>query len=90
MLPLARPALTTVVMLNAIHFWNELLLAITMNPNPKMRTLPAQIWHFVGEHGVDYALASASLVVAAAPVLILYIFMSERFIEGLTAGAIRG
>ena len=56
----------------------------------QLRTLPAQIWHFVGEHGVDYALASTSLVVAAAPVLILYLFMSERFIEGLTAGAIRG
>ena len=90
MLPLARPAMATVILLNFMHFWNELLLAITMNPNPEMRTLPAQIFHFVGEHGVDYALAGASLVSAAAPVIVLYLFLSERFIEGLTAGAIKG
>jgi ABC-type glycerol-3-phosphate transport system permease component len=90
MLPLARPAILTVVLFNAMNFWNELLLAITMTPSPEMRTLPAQIWHFIGEHGVDYALASTSLVVAAAPILLLYLFFSERFIQGLTAGAVKG
>jgi ABC-type glycerol-3-phosphate transport system permease component len=90
MLPLARPAILTVVLFNTMSFWNELLLAITMTPNPAMRTLPAQIWHFIGEHGVDYSLASTSLVVAAAPILVLYLFFSERFIQGLTAGAVKG
>lgn len=41
MLPLARPALSTVLLINFIHFWNELLLAITMITDPDMRTLPA-------------------------------------------------
>ena len=45
---------------------------------------------FVGEHGSDYAIASASVVSAAAPIFILYVFMSERFAEGLTAGGIKG
>ena len=80
----------TVVLLNFIHFWNELLLAVTMVTKPALRTLPSAMMMFVGEHGSDYAIAAASLVTAMLPILILYLVMSERFIQGLTAGAIKG
>lgn len=90
MLPLARPALATVILLNFLHFWNELLLAVTMVTDPTKRTLPAAMMMFVGEHGSDYAIAAASLVSAMLPVLILYLVLSDKFIEGLTAGALKG
>ena len=90
MLPLARPALATVILLNFMFFWNELLLAVTMVTNPELRTLPAAMMMFVGEHGSDYAMAATSLVTSAAPIVILYLFLSERFIEGMTAGAVKG
>jgi raffinose/stachyose/melibiose transport system permease protein len=90
MLPLARPALSTVILLNFLSFWNELLLAITMVTKPDLRTLPSAMMMFVGEHGSDYAMAAASLVTAMLPVLILYLILSDKFIEGLTAGAVKG
>jgi raffinose/stachyose/melibiose transport system permease protein len=90
MLPLTRPAIATVVLINFLNFWNELLLAITMITNPDLRTLPAAMMMFVGEHGSDYAVAAASLVTAMLPVLILYLFLSDKFIEGLTEGALKG
>lgn len=90
MLPLARPAVATILLLNFLHFWNELLLALTMVTNPAMRTLPAAIFHFVGEFRAEYGMAASSLVTAMLPVLILYLFLSERFVEGLTAGALKG
>ena len=90
MLPLTRPALVTVILINAIHFWNELMLAITMVTKPTLRTLPAAMMMFAGEHGSDYAIAAASLVSAMLPVLILYLFLSDKFIKGLTAGALKG
>jgi raffinose/stachyose/melibiose transport system permease protein len=89
MLPMAQPALVTVVLVNFVHFWNELLLAITMVPDPEKRTLPAALFHFVGEHGSDYAMAATSLVAAMLPLLIVYLLLSERFVEGLTAGAVK-
>jgi raffinose/stachyose/melibiose transport system permease protein len=90
MLPLTRPALSTVILLNFLHNWNELLLAVTMVTNPAKRTLPAAMMMFVGEHGANYAIAAASLVTAMLPVLILYLFLSDKFIQGLTAGALKG
>lgn len=90
MLPLARPAVATVVLLNFLYFWNELLLSLTMVTNPEMRTLPAAIYHFVGEYRAEFGMAASSLVTAMVPVLILYLFLSDRFVEGLTAGALKG
>jgi len=90
MLPLARPAVATVILINFLQFWNELLLAVTMVTKPDMRTLPAAMMLFVGENSADYAMAASSLVAAMLPILLLYIFLSDKFIEGLTAGALKG
>lgn len=90
MLPLARPAVATVILVNFMHFWNELLLAVTMVTKPDMRTIQVAMMNFVGEHGSDYAIAAASLVTSMLPVLILYLVLSDTFIEGMTAGAVKG
>lgn len=90
MLPIARPALATVILINFLSYWNELLLAITMVTKPALRTLPAAMMNFMGDIGTDYAMAATSLVAAMLPILILYMLLSEKFIEGLTAGAVKG
>ena len=89
MLPMARPGLATIWLLGFIYAWNELLLAMTMVTNPANRTLPVAMMNFIGEFGANYALAAASLVSAMLPLLIAYLFLSERFIEGMTAGAVK-
>lgn len=90
MLPMARPALSTVILINFMYNWNELLLALTMVTEPGMRTIQVAMMSIVGEHGADYGLAAASLVTSMVPVLILYLILSDRFIEGMTAGALKG
>lgn len=90
MLPMARPALATVILINSLGFWNELLLSLTMLTKPELRTLPSAMMMFVGENAADYAMAAASLVTAMLPILILYMLLSEKFIEGMTAGALKG
>jgi raffinose/stachyose/melibiose transport system permease protein len=90
MLPMARPALATVLLINSLNFWNELLLSLTMLTKPEMRTLPAAMMMFVGENAADFAMAACSLVTAMLPILILYMLLSDKFIEGMTAGALKG
>lgn len=90
MLPLAQPILLTVTLFEFRYFWNELLLAVTFISQQKTRTLPLAMMNFVGENASDYAMAAASLVVGMTPVLVLYIAFAERFIQGLTAGALKG
>ncbi|MBD3307773.1 ABC transporter permease subunit [candidate division KSB3 bacterium] len=90
MLPLARPVIATLVIFNFMYFWNELLIALTMVTKSELRTLPLAMMNFIGENRADYGMGAASLVVGMAPVLILYVALSERFVQGMTAGAIKG
>ena len=90
MLPLARPVIATVILINFKEFWNELLIALTMVTRPDLRTLPLAMMNFVGENASNYALAAAALVVGMSPLLVLYIALADRFVEGITAGAVKG
>ncbi len=90
MFPMARPAILTTVMLNFVNFWNEFLYAVTYITNPDLRTLPLAVMFFVGEAFLDVGLLAAAMVVSTLPVIIIYIFISEWFIRGMTVGAIKG
>ena len=90
MLPLARQAITTIAVLSFMGTWNEFRAGTTMAPLPDMRKLPAQIFSFAGEYGVDYALVATPAVISAVPVLVLYAIAAERFVEVLTVGGLKG
>jgi len=79
-----------VILLNFLHNWNELLLAITIVTDPALRTLPVAMMNFVGESASNYAMAAAAIVVGMVPILLLYILFADRFVKGLTAGAVKG
>jgi ABC-type glycerol-3-phosphate transport system permease component len=88
MFPLVRPAMVTMVILNAVNLWNELLFALLFIRDDAMRTLPAGILKFYGYHSVDYRLVFSALSIATVPILIVYFFFQRQVIEGLTVGSI--
>jgi len=90
MFPIAMPAVATTVVLNFINFWNEFLYAVTFVTQQKARTLPLAVMFFMGEAYLDVGMLAAGLMVSSLPVLVLYLFLSEQFIKGMTAGALKG
>jgi ABC-type glycerol-3-phosphate transport system permease component len=88
-IPIGLPALFTTVMLNLIILWNEFLFAVVLLTDDDKRTLPLGTMHFIGGHQLDIGMVATGLVIAIAPVLILYAFFSETMIRGMTAGAVR-
>lgn len=90
MMPLTKPVMASVTLLNFLYNWNELLLALTMVTTPALRTLPVAMMNFVGESASNYAMAAAALVVGMLPLLVLYLFFADSFVKGLTAGAVKG
>jgi ABC-type glycerol-3-phosphate transport system permease component len=85
---MVRPAMLTVVILNTIAIWNELLFALLFIGNEERRTLPAGIIRFMGLHSVDYALVFAALTITTIPVLLFYFVLQKQVIRGLAATAI--
>lgn len=88
-LPLSLPAILTLVVVNSLYVWNDLLIAIIFLQDDAKRTLMAGISVFQGRYNNQVPLTMAGMVIASAPMLILYIVFQKHFIKGLMAGAIK-
>lgn len=90
MLPLVRPQLAIVAIYTAIPIWNDFLLPLVFLQDPTLKTVPQGLTVFFGEYATDYGPLFAGLTLAAMPLILLYLLLSEQFIKGLTAGATKG
>ena len=90
LLPLARPALSTVAALTMIISWNDLLVPLVVLNSDKLWTLPLGTMQFQGQYGQDLSLVSAFVAISALPTIIFYIFAERQIVSGLTAGAVKG
>jgi raffinose/stachyose/melibiose transport system permease protein len=89
-LPLTVPALVTVFIINFLGNWNEYLLASFFISKDALRTLPTGMVGFRDAYQTNYALICTGIVFSVTPVLILYAFLQEQIIEGITAGSVKG
>src|SRR3989449_5367611 len=90
MFPMALPAVATTVILNFIYFWNEFLYAVVFITQQKIRTLPLAIQFLVSDQYQDVGMLATGLMIATLPVLVLYLFLSEWFVKGMTPAAVDG
>ncbi|MDR1295286.1 MAG: carbohydrate ABC transporter permease [Bifidobacteriaceae bacterium] len=88
-LPIARPALVTLVVLLFMWTWNEFLIPLVMSPTGTMRTVPLGLAFFQGQHTVDHTLMAAAAVMVALPVIGVYLCAQRHFIRGMLEGAVR-
>ncbi len=90
LMPLSAPALVTLVVVNALWVWNELLIALVFLPDEDKRTLMVGVTVFQGRYNLDVPLTMAGMCLASIPMFLLYLFGQRLFIRGLTAGAVKG
>lgn len=90
MLPLVRPGLATVVIVNVVPWWNDFFFPLLFIQTDTWKTIPLGMQIFFGQHLVDWSLVFSGMVLASLPLLVIYLLMSRQFIAGLTAGAVKG
>ena len=88
-LPLSTPALVTLIVVNALFVWNELLIALVFLQEESRMTLMPGLTLFKGHFTVNEPLIMAGTLIATIPMVLLYLFGQRLFVEGLTAGAIK-
>jgi ABC-type glycerol-3-phosphate transport system permease component len=88
-IPISLPALLTLVVVNALYVWNDLLIAIIFLQDDSKRTLMAGISVFQGRYGDQIPLTMAGMVFASAPMVILYIAFQKHYVQGLMAGSLK-
>lgn len=88
-LPISKPAVATMIILDSLYTWNEFLFSSLINTQTNVRTVPAGILVFYGETVVDYPKLCAGILILIVPILIVYLIFQRYFIEGVS-GAVKG
>ena len=89
-MPLSFPALITLVLVNSLFIWNELLIALVFLPEDELKTLMVGLTVFRSRYNLDVPITMAGMLLAALPMVLLYTVGQRFFIRGLTAGAVKG
>ena len=88
-LPLLKPIISTMVILNSMAFWNDFLLPSLVLTDKKLLTLPLSTYSFYGTYSADYGTIMAGLLLCVIPILILYVVLQKQIIGGVVAGAVK-
>jgi raffinose/stachyose/melibiose transport system permease protein len=88
-LPLIRPAIATVAVFTMVPIWNDLWFPLILAPGDGKQTVTLGVQQFIGQYVTDWNAVLASLTLAIAPILVLYLLFSRYLVRGLTAGAVK-
>ncbi|TQJ23041.1 carbohydrate ABC transporter membrane protein 2 (CUT1 family) [Micromonospora sp. A202] len=91
MLPMARPAATTVILFNFLAYWNDFVIALTLLPG-EGKTLQVGLLNLMAAQkaAADPGRLYAGMVIVIVPVLLLYALIQRRLIQGMAAGGVKG
>lgn len=88
-LPLSMPALVTLIIVNVLYVWNELLIALTFLQDDAVRTLMAGLTEFKGRFFLNQPLIMTGALIATIPMIVVYILGQRFFVRGLVAGSVK-
>ena len=89
-LPLLKPAMATLVIMQSFQIWNDYLLASLYVSKKQLKTLTVAIQSLFSAQSSDYTTAMAAIVISVLPIAILFICLQKYFIKGMTVGAVKG
>ena len=89
-LPMTSPVLATTAIINMIYNWNEFIFVNTFISSDKYKTLTVGIQNFIGQYATDWGAIGATLMISIIPILLAFFVLSNRIVEGITSGSVKG
>ncbi|WP_412973845.1 carbohydrate ABC transporter permease [Paenibacillus sp. OAS669] len=89
-LPMTVSVLSTAVIINMIYNWNEFIFVNTFISSDKYKTLTVGIQNFIGQYTTDWGAIGATLMISILPILLAFVLLSNRIVEGIAAGSVKG
>ncbi len=88
--PLALPGMATLAIFTFLSAWNDFLWPLLVTSSDQMRTLPVGVALLARKNTINWGDTMAGTVLASVPLIVVFLILQRRFIEGLTAGAVKG
>lgn len=89
-IPLSKTILATVTILSGMSIWKDFYLPMILVTSGAKKTIATSMQLFVSEFTMDYSLPCAAMVLQTLPALVVFLILQKQFVEGMTAGAVKG
>ena len=90
LLPLISPGLITVALIVGLYAWNEFLISVTFLQNRSVETAIVRFYNMTGQFSSDWGKLMAAATIIALPVVVFFLLLQKRFIEGMASGSVKG
>jgi len=81
--PLAKPAIASLAVFHLMYNWNDLMWPLIITNSQEMRTIPAGLALFMGQHVVEYGVLTAGVAISIMPLIIAFLFAQKYFVQGI-------
>lgn len=88
-LPMMRPGLLTVAIIVGLNAWNEFVIAVTFLQTDSTVTAVVKFYNLTGQYSTDWGEMLAAAIIIVLPVVAVFVALQRRFIDGMTAGAVK-
>jgi raffinose/stachyose/melibiose transport system permease protein len=90
MLPIVSPGILTVALIIGLYSWNEFLIATTFLQRQDKLTAVVSFFLLSGQYSSDWGEIMAAALIIVLPIVVLFVFLQRRFIEGMAGGSVKG
>ena len=90
MLPVVQPGLAAAAIIAFVKIWNDFLIPATFATKSELRLINVSLYQYLSQYGIIWGQLMAAVIVTLLPVVIIFVVLEYRFIEGLSAGAVKG
>ena len=90
MLPLSKPALSTLVIFTFVSTWNDFLGPLIYLTKTELKTIQIGLRMFISQYSAEYGLIMAGSVIALIPVLIVFLALQKYFVQGVASAGLKG
>ncbi len=90
MLPLVMPGILTVALIIGLYSWNEFLIALTFLQKAERLTAVVSFALLSGQYSSDWGEIMAARCIIVLPVVVLFVLLQKKFIEGMAGGSVKG
>ena len=90
MLPLAKPALSTLTIFTFVGVWNDFMGPLIYINSEKLKTIQVGLRMFISQYSAEYSLIMAASLISLIPVLIIFLALQRFFVEGVASAGVKG
>ena len=89
-LPISQPGIVSAALLSAVYVWNDYLVSSSFITASEKKMISVGLYQYITQYGIKWGLLMAAVMISIIPIIILFICMQKRFVEGMAAGAVKG